>query len=212
MSISNWESSPKKRSKRSKLGPTYHTFKREANDGKGLTSAAFPVVDMGTAVGGIYYVSCFEGAGDSWDVRQARGSPRQRRCPALEEELPVIDDSGSWRASGNSENVEHNDLYYLYCLAYFITLLLSSREQEQHAHGQLLTPPKRQCLLLHHVYAILYISSTVPCAKHIIGERVQLHQVAAALKHKPGLVLHVLVYCSASWLQPVLLQRGLLRN
>ena len=100
MSISNWESSPKKRSKRSKLGKTEITHLNVRGiDGKRLTSAAFAVVDMGTAARGIYYVSCFQGAGDSRDVRQARRSPRQRRCPALKEELPVIDDSGSWRAA-----------------------------------------------------------------------------------------------------------------
>ena len=52
------------------------------------------------------------------------------------------------------------------------------------------------------VCALLYISSTVPCAEHIAGrgEPVKLHHVAAVLNLKPGLVLHVPVYCSASWL------------
>lgn len=42
-------------------------------------------------------VRWFEEGGDSWDIRQAGGSPCQRGAPALQEELPVIDYSGSSR-------------------------------------------------------------------------------------------------------------------
>ena len=39
----------------------------------------------------------FERAGDSWDVGQVGRRTSQRRCPALQEELPVVDDSGTCR-------------------------------------------------------------------------------------------------------------------
>lgn len=54
------------------------------------------------ATGRLFTLVCirFERPGDSWDVGQVRGSPGQRRRPALEQELPVIDDPGSsWRGA-----------------------------------------------------------------------------------------------------------------
>lgn len=38
-----------------------------------------------------------EWPGDSWDVRQVGRRASQGRCPTLQEELPVIDDSGASR-------------------------------------------------------------------------------------------------------------------
>lgn len=49
---------------------------------------------------GLVYVSRvvgFERPGDSWDVRQVGRRTGQRRRPTLQEELPVVDDSGTCR-------------------------------------------------------------------------------------------------------------------
>lgn len=58
-------------------------------------------VVVGVVAGGLCRLVCvagrvgFERPGDSWDVRQVGRRTSERRRPALQEELPVVDDSGT---------------------------------------------------------------------------------------------------------------------
>lgn len=60
-------------------------------------------VMVGVIAGSLFRLVCvaggvgFEWPGDSWDVGQVGRRTSQRRRPTLQEELPVVDDSGTCR-------------------------------------------------------------------------------------------------------------------
>lgn len=97
MSISNWASSRKRED--SEVEQRGNRQKR-LNDTFTCVLLWMEVVVV--IVGCPFRLVCvvrglrLERPGDSWDVGQFRRRTCQRRRPALQEELPVVDDSGTW--------------------------------------------------------------------------------------------------------------------
>lgn len=107
MSISNWASSRKRedshveqRGNRQKSAETHLTLSLFKTTEK-FTCVLLWMEVVVVIAGRLFRLLCvvgglrFERPGDSWDVGQFGRRTGQRRRPTLQEELPVVDDSGT---------------------------------------------------------------------------------------------------------------------